>query len=50
MSGTVYAARSLRWLRLRRALTVTARMIGYTALLFMIGLTGFVGVLGWFGR
>lgn len=26
--GTVYAARSLRWSRLRRALSITARVIG----------------------
>lgn len=50
MSGTLYAARSLRQPRLRRALGVTARLIGYTILLFMIGLTGFVGVVGGFGR
>lgn len=50
MSGTVYAARSLRRSRLRRALGITARLIGYTALLFLIGLTGFAGMIGGFGR
>ena len=49
-SGTVYAARSLRRPRLRRALGITARLIGYTVLLFIIGLTGFAGVVGGFGR
>lgn len=47
---TVYAARSLRQSRLRRALGITVRLIGYTALLFLIGLTGFVGMIGGFGR
>lgn len=48
--GTVYAARSLRRPRLRRALGMMARLIGYTALLFLIGLTGFAGMVGGFGR
>lgn len=50
MSGTVYAARSLRCPRLRRALGMVARLIGYTVLLLLIGLTGFVGMVGGFGQ
>lgn len=50
MSGTVYAARSLRRPRLRRALGITARLIGYTTLLFLIGLVGFAGMVSGFGQ